>query len=102
MRIIARTKPLCQMLYECITLPYILNFTLTLRLQLTLSYCDILKIKSSGRKNLPKSCANIRCEASEHYRLSTALCAKILTEKQAKAPAFWHQKRPVKDEKTVH
>lgn len=30
MRIIARTKPLCQMLYECITLPHILNFTLTL------------------------------------------------------------------------
>lgn len=99
---IARTKPFRQKFCTDNTLQHILGFTLTLGLLLTLSYCDILKIKLSGRKNRPKSCANISCDTSEHYRQSTALCATILPEKRAKTTTFWHQKRPVKDEKTVH
>jgi hypothetical protein len=51
---IARTKPFRQKFCTDNTLQHILGFTLTLGLLLTLSYCDILKIKLSGRKNRQK------------------------------------------------
>ena len=51
---IARTKPFRQKFCTDNTLQHILGFTLTLGLLLTLSYCDILKIKLSGRKKPAK------------------------------------------------